>query len=261
MTTMPAAGLSAAHAPLPGLRTPATRLLNVVRLYAANPYTVLILPFFILIGILLVNIAIWVLITIAAGPAAMPQAQNGLQYSGAAFYPFVYFLVVAVQAINITFSIALGYGTTRRNFYLGTVITFVLLAASFAIVMAALGLIEQLSGGWWLGGHMFTAIYFGENWWIRLLVFFFGLLFALFTGSGFAAVWVRWKTTGLVIAFAVLALLVLGSVFLLTLTGTWNLVGAVFGGGPLAFTAWLLIPAGLSAIAGYFILRRATPRS
>ncbi len=261
MTTMPATGVSGPRAPLPGLRTPATRLLNVIRLYAANPYTVLILPFIILLGILAVNVAIWVLINIAAGPQGMPQAERGLQYSGAGFYPFVYFLVVAVQAINITFSIALGYGTTRRNFYLGTAITFVLIAAVFAIAMGALGLVEQLTGGWWLGGHMFTSVYFGANWWTRLLVFFFGLLFALFTGSGFAAVWVRWKTTGLVIAFAVLAALVLGSVYLLTVSSSWSLVGAVFDGGPLAFTAWLLIPAGLSAVAGYFILRRATPRS
>jgi hypothetical protein len=261
MTTTPAASDSAARAPLPGLRAPATRLINVIRLYGANPYTVLILPLIILLGILAVNVAIWVIIVIAAGPSSMGQAEKGLQYSGAGFYPFVYFLVLAVQAINITFSIALGYGSTRRNFYLGTAITFVLIAAAFAIVMALLGVIEQLTGGWGLGGHMFTSVYFGQTWWIRLLVFFFGLLFSLFTGSGFAAVWVRWKATGLVIAFAALAVLVLGSIALLTFTRTWGLVGAVLDGGPLAFTAWLLVPAGLSAIVGYFILQRATPRS
>ena len=260
MTAIPATA-SRAGTPLPGLRTPATRLVNVIRLYLANPFPVLILPSIILLGILAVNIAIWALITIAAGPTGTSHADKGLQYSGAAFYPFVYFLIVAVQAISITFSIALGYGSTRRNFYLGTAITFVLLAGVFAVVMALLGVIEQVTNGWGLGGHMFTAIYFGQNWWTRLLVFFFGLLFALFTGSGFAAVWVRWKTTGLVVAFAVLAVLILGSIAVLTVTKTWSVVGGVLDGGPLAFTAWLLIPAGLSAIAGYFILRRATPRS
>jgi len=260
MTAIPATA-SRAGTPLPGLRTPVTRLLNVIRLYLANPFPVLILPSIILLGILAVNIAIWALITISSGPTGASHADKGLQYSGAAFYPFVYFLIVAVQAISITFSIALGYGTTRRNFYLGTAITFVLLAGVFAVVMGLLGVIEQVTNGWGLGGHMFTAIYFGSNWWTRLVVFFFGLLFALFTGSGFAAVWVRWKTTGLVVAFAVLAVLILGSIAVLTLTKTWNLVGGVLDGGPLAVTAWLLIPAGLSAIAGYFILRRATPRS
>lgn len=259
MTAMPTSA-PAGRTALPGLRTPAVRLLNVIRLYAANPFTVVLLPFIILIGILAVNIVIWVIINIAAGPTGMPQAENGLQYSGAGFYPFVYFLIVAVQSISITFSIALGYGTTRRNFYLGTVITFVLLAAVFAALMAGLGLIEAATGGWGLGGHMFTSIYFGQNAWTRLLVFFFGLLFALFTGSGFAAVWVRWKATGLVIAFGLLAVLVLGSIALLTFTSNWGLVGNVLDAGPLGFTAWLLVPAGLSAIAGYFILRRATPR-
>jgi hypothetical protein len=246
---------------LPSLRTPATRILNVMRLHKTNPYTLLILPWIILGGILAVNVAIWVIVNIAAGPKGMHSAEQGLQYSGAGFWPFVYFMVGAVQAISITFSLALGYGMTRRDYYLGTAGFFVLLAALFAVGMTVLGAIEQATNGWFLSGHMFTAIYFGANWWTRLLVFFFGFLFCLFTGSGFAAIWVRWKVTGLVIAFATLAVLVIAAIAVLTFTGTWPAVGgAVLDGGPLVFTAWLLIPAGLSAITGFFILRRATPR-
>jgi hypothetical protein len=248
-------------APLPSLRTPATRILNVMRLHKANPYTLLILPWIIMGGILAVNVAIWVIVNIAAGPKGMHSAEQGLQYSGAGFWPFVYFVVGAVQAINITFALALGYGMTRRDYYLGTAAFFVILAAFFAVGMAILGVIEQATNGWFLGGHMFTAIYFGANWWTRLLVFFFGFLFCLFSGSGFAAIWVRWKVTGLVIAFGTLAVLIIAAIAVLTFTGTWPVVGgALLDNGPLLLTSWLLIPAALSAIAGFFILRRATPR-
>ncbi len=247
---------------LPSLRSPGRRLINVVRLHFTNPYTVLLLPTIILVGILAVNIAIWIIINISAGPGGMVKAEKGLEYSGAGFYPFVYFLVVAVQAINITFSIALGYGATRRDYYLGTAVTFVLLAAAFALVMTIFGLIEQATGGWGLGGHMFTAIYFGSSWWMRLLVFFFGLLFCLFLGSGFAAVWVRWKVNGMVTLFAVVAVVILATIALITFSGWWADFGeGVLNAGPVGFTAWLLIPAAVSAIAGFFILRRATPRS
>jgi hypothetical protein len=260
MSATTAGEVRSAH--LPSLRTPGTRILNVMRLHTTNPYTLLILPWIILGGILAVNIAIWVILNIAAGPAGMHSAEKGLQYSGAGFWPFVYFVVGAVQAINITFALALGYGMTRRDYYLGTAAFFVILAAIFAIGMAILGVIEQATNGWFLGGHMFTAIYFGANWWTRLLVFFFGFVFCLFTGSGFAAIWVRWKVTGLVIAFATLAALIIGAIALLTFTGTWPVVGgALLDNGPLVLTSWLLIPAGLSAITGFFILRRATPRS
>lgn len=34
-------------------------------------------------------------------------------------------MVVAVQAVNISFGLALGYGTTRRDFSLGTALTFI----------------------------------------------------------------------------------------------------------------------------------------
>ena len=68
-----------------------------------------------------------------------------------------------------------------------------------------------------------SAVYFGDIWWQRLLVFFFGLLFVLFVGSLFAAVWVRWKATDMIVLLGAIGLLVLGLIALTTLSGSMGL--------------------------------------
>ena len=46
------------------------------------------------------------------------------------------------------------------------------------------------------------------------------------------------------------------------LHGSWPAVGEWFAAmGPIGVVAWLLVPTALAAVAGYFILRRATPKS
>jgi len=244
-------------------RTPVGRILTIVRLHLANPYTTIVLPWIILGVILLLNLAIWGLIAIAAGPGKDAiNARVGFSYSGSSFYIGVYMMIVAVQAISITFPFALSYGATRRDYWLGSSVTFVLLSAMYAIGFTILGVIERATDGWGLGGRMFTPIYFGDEWWQRLLICFFGLLFFFFVGSSLAAVWVRWKVTGMVTFFTALALILLGGITALTLTGSWMGFWAALGAaGPLGITSWLLVPAAIGAVVGYFILRRATPRS
>ncbi|MEP6842182.1 MAG: ABC transporter permease [Pseudolysinimonas sp.] len=244
--------------------TPFGRILKIVRLHLGNPYTTIVLPWIILGIIFLVNVAIWALVALAVGTSGNDarDVSKGFSYSGSSFYIAGYMVVVAVQAISITFPFALSYGATRRNYWLGTSLTFVLLSAMYAIGFTILGAIEQATNGWGLGGHMFTPVYFGDTWWERLLVLFFGLLFFFFVGSSLAAVWVRWKATGMVVFFAALAALLLAAVAALTLTASWVGFGTALGAaGPLGIASSLLIPAAIGAVVGYFILRRATPRS
>jgi hypothetical protein len=242
--------------------TPFGRILNIVRLHLGNPYTTIVLPWIILGVILAINLAIWLLIAIATHGKDALNAQVGFSYSGSSFYIAVYMMIVAVQAVSITFPFALSYGATRRDYWLGTSLTFVLLSAMYAIGFTILGVIERATNGWGLGGRMFTPIYFGETWWERLLICFFGLLFFFFVGSSLAAVWVRWKVTGMVVFFTVLAVLLLGGITALTLTASWIGFGAALAAaGPLGIASWLLVPAAIGAVVGYFILRRATTRS
>ncbi len=244
--------------------TPASahRIWRVVRLNVVNKWTTIWLPMIIMGFILLINYLIWLIIWTATPPANRAHAMEGTQYSGGAFYVFVYMLVVGVTLISMTFPFALGYSVTRRDFYLGTSLTFGLLAAGYSIGFTLLSYVEQWTNGWGIGGHLFTSIYFGNALWERLFTVFVGLLFCFFTGSTAAITFARWKVNGLLAAAAVLALLIVGVAALVTLTNSWPAVGSWFvAAGPIGVVAWLLAPTAIGAVAGFFVLRRATPRS
>lgn len=248
------------HAPA----TPTQRIVNVVKLHLANPWTTIGLPWMILGIIFVANLAIWVLIFAnLSDDADRADVADGLQYSGASMYIFVYMMVVAVQAISITFPFALGYGVTRRDYYLGSALTFVILSAMFAAGLTILSIIEEATGGWGLGGRMFTGIYYGDGGPLqRLFIFFVAFLFFFFVGAAVASLWVRWKANGLVGFFIGLAALVIGLLALFTLTESWGSFGAFFASaGFLGSYAWSLVPTAIAATAGFFVLRRATPKS
>jgi hypothetical protein len=240
------------------------RIVAVVRLHFVNTWTILVVPALIMAAILLMNIFVWWLIVEnIQSPSDRANAQEGFSYSGAAFYVFIYMMVVAIQAINLTFPYALGYGVTRRNFYLGSAVAFVILSALWAVVLTILCYIELATDGWGLGGRMFSSVYFGDGqWYQRLMLYFAAFLFFFFFGSGVATLYVRWKANGVLAFFAVVALLIVGLLTLVVLTQSWAVVGEWFvANGAYGVAAWSLVPAALSALAGYFILLRATPRN
>jgi len=244
-------------------RTTLSRILAVVKLQFTNPWSVLILPWLILIAILVMNIAIWwIIFTSAATDADRADIREGLLYGGAGSYIFVYMLVVAVQAINGYFPFALGFGVTRRNYYLGVALFFVIIAVIFTVGMSILGAIEEATDGWGMGGRMFTAAYFGENWVERGFIYFTLLLFFFFVGSTVAAIYVRYRATGMTFFWLALslALIVVGAI--ITLTQGWGAVGGWFADtGLVGSYAWSLVLTAIAAVSGYAVLRRATPKS
>jgi hypothetical protein len=238
------------------------RILNVVRLNVANPWTTIIMPWMILGIIFVANLAIWWIIYRSAGADNVADVAEGLQYSGATTWIFVYMMVVAIQAINLTFPFALGYGVTRRDFWLGSSVTFVLLAAMYTIGMTILSVIEEATNGWGLGGRMFTSVYFGETWSQRMFIFFVAYLFFFFFGAAVATVYVRWKANGVTLFFVVLGAVLVAAAAVITLTENWALIGNFFvGAGLVGSFAWSLVITVISGIAGYLILRRATPKN
>jgi hypothetical protein len=245
--------------------TPTTelqRIGRVVRLHFANPWTTITLPWIILGVIFAANISIWLIIRLAvtnAGDSA--DAYKGLQYSGSSFYIFVYMTIVAIQSINITFPFALGYGVTRRDYYLGTAVNFVILSALYSAGITLLSVVEEATNGWGLGGRMFTAVYFGDSWPVRFYVFFVGLLFFFFVGALFGAVFVRWKGFGITFLLVGLGALAIGILALVSVLDGWVAVGGFFdSAGFVGSLSWSLVITGLAGVAGFFVLRRATPR-
>jgi hypothetical protein len=239
-----------------------TRVWNVVRLHLTNTWVIVQTPAIILALIFAVNYAIWSIIDMSVSTDS-GEAVDGTQWSGAATFIFVYMAVVAAQAITVTFPFALGYSVTRREYYLGTSLLFLLVSAGYAVAMAILAAIEEATGGWGLGGHMFTAIYFGnEGGLARLFVFFSLFLFFFFIGAAISTIYMRWRMAGMIVFWAALGLGLIGLIALITYTSSWPAVGAWFAAnGAQGVAGWLLLPTAVAAVTGYLVLRRATPKN
>lgn len=238
------------------------RVWAVTKLHFANPNQILVMPWFILGIIFLANVLIWWIIDAAI--KASGETDQPTFATGAIAYVFVYMIVVAAMAMTATFQFALGYGVTRRDYYLGSALAFVILSAIFSVGITILAEIEKATGGWWLGGDMFVgAIVFGNGGWLQhLFITFVALLFFFFVGAAVAGVYARWRATGMTIFFSALGFLIIGLAALFTFTSTWHLVGEFFGyWGYLGSYAWSLVLTAIAGVTGFYLLRGATPRS
>lgn len=238
-----------------------SRIIPVLRLHLTNKWTTVGTPLVVLALIWAVNFVIWLLITRSVDADDRAVALEGTQFSGAIFYIFVYMMVVAVQAITRTFPFALGFSVTRRDFYLGTALLFGSLSAFYAAVITALSLIEEATGGWGVGGHLFTAVWYGTGTPVeRFVQVFLLFLFFFFVGSVVAIIYLRWRANGMIVFWVALTVLLLGLAALATFTNGWPAVGEWFVvTGAFGVTVWSLVVTALSALLGYVVLRRATP--
>ena len=100
------------------------RTLSVVRMQLINKQTYIWIPLIILGGAFVLALAIYAML---AGSGV-----TGPFYGGGAQAPLWYFLVVGIQALTLTFPFSQAMSVTRREFYLGTLLTAALTSAILA---------------------------------------------------------------------------------------------------------------------------------
>ena len=235
------------------------RVWNVVRLHAANPWPSLYLPWIVLLAVFALAYSIWRMVeAVASGPIA----DGAFAFNGGVSWILVYMLVAAVQAMNLTFRFALGMSVTRRDYYLGTAVYFVLLALMYGVGIASLGTLENATGGWGVGGGFFAIPGLVDGpWWQLAYVYVLAMLFFLFVGAAIATLYQRWKANGIIGFFLGLGILVVGAAWLVTAGHWWSNVGAFFVRSQAVGAAtWSLVLTALAGVFGYLVLRRATPK-
>lgn len=237
------------------------RIINVMRLHFANKFQLVMTPWLIMGFIFGVSLLIgW----IARGAGDPTTGEEGftIEINGSVFYFLVYMLVLAVMAISQMFPFSQSYSVTRREFYVGTVLTFLGLSIAYSLVITLLGAIEDASGGWGLNVSVFNPGIFGPNLAERFYIMVVLFAFFFMTGMATASVYVRWKANGMYIFFGLLVLLIVGLAWLTTATGSWGAVGNWFAAmGLLGVVTWTLVPTFLALVTGYILLRKATPRN
>lgn len=242
------------------------RILSVARLHLVNRYNVFVVPWMILGFIFVVNLVVWWIINTSVDSATdRADIMSGLQYSGASFYIFIFMLFLGIQAVSSSFPFALGFSATRRDFWIGTSLTFVALSAAYSAALTVLAGIEVATGGWGFGGTMFATFFFGGTeayWLLRFVLYFATFAYFFFTGATTAAIYQRWRMNGMLVLFGGLTVLLLGSLALVAVTSSWPVVGAWFGAnGAVGVVLWSLVPTTIAAVVGYAVLRRATPKN
>jgi hypothetical protein len=241
-------------------RSRAHEILRIVRLHCVNPSIFFGIPWLILGSAWAVMMIVGLIITAANGPTE--QMAEGMRYSWAVLSPQWYLVVVGVQAIGLTFSFALGFGATRRDFWLGTSIMFGIVSLLSAIAIATLVQIEKTTDGWGIGIAMFDSLWYGQQGWLADFYATLALqLLVLFIGASVTTVYMRWRARGmLIVLFSSIAIL-LAFIAIVTFTETWPALFEWFGGiGVVGVFTIVLGFAVLCAAGGYLVIRRATPR-
>ena len=227
------------------------RAVGVGKMQLINKWTFLGIPAVIIAGSFLLSAVIWALIPDSVG----------VKYSGAGQAVMWYFFGLGIQSLTLSFPFSQGLSVSRRNFFLGTVGLFTVLAAAISAFYVILGFVEQATNGWGLQGRMFAISWVADRSWFSQWFFYFVLMMFLFLlGFWAATVYKRWQATGVLVMSLSAAVLLVGAVALITLQGWWPAVGAwiitltPLSIGALAFAFVLVL-----GFAAFTTLRRATP--
>lgn len=229
------------------------RTLNVVRLQLVNKQTYVWVPLIVLVGAFALSLAIYAII--------LSSGVTDLAYGMGAQAPLWYFLAVGVQALTLTFPFSQALSVTRREFYLGTLLTAAITSAILAAVFVVGGLVERATNGWGINGWFFVIpgasddgvlvnglLYFA----IAMLFFVIGF-WAATIYKRFGAMWLTLVLVGIGILFVLL-------LWYIGMLQAWMQVFAWIGQqGAVGMSLWGLLLAAVLAGISFLTLRRAVP--
>jgi len=229
------------------------RTLSVVRMQLINKLTYIWIPLLIVGGALVFTMAIYAILAGSGAP--------GPFYGVGAQAPLVYFGIVGIQALTLTFPFSQAMSVTRREFYLGTLLTAAMTSAILGGIAVVGGLIEKATNGWGMNGWFFGLPSIWENGPVGAFLFNF-VVAMLFFVIGFWAATIYKRFGGLwltVVLAGVGALFVFG----LWVVGRFDAWGVVFdwmaAQGVTGLSLWGLLLAAVLAGSAFLTLRRAVP--
>jgi hypothetical protein len=217
-----------------------------MKMHLTDRLTLVVLPLGILAAAFAINVLVW-----------LPLPEDSRRTGGAGSV-FVFVLAAAMFAVVRGLPFALGMGSTRRSFAIGTAMTGGVLALGFGTLYLLLAGVEDLTDGWGLHGTFFDFAWFGRSIWPdRWTMLVLSFLASWLLGTAIAALWPRWGMVALVIGGPVVILLGGGAAALITWRQWWDSVGSWFSGlTPLTATGWLLLLSLALAAATWGSLRR-----
>lgn len=227
-----------------------SRILNVVRLQLINRETYIWIPLMVLGGAFVLSILVFALIP-----------YEGVKVGGGAYAPFWYFAVVGAQALTKTFPFSQAMSVTRREFYLGTLLTAAGTSALLAVVYVIGGFIETATNGWGVNGYFFAL---DQEWAVNPAIsgLFYFVIAMLFFVVGFCGATIYKRFGGIVFTaiLIALALAFVGGMWIVGRANAWEaFFGWFFSIGAGGFTLLLAGLAVLLAAITFPALRKTVP--
>ena len=222
---------------------------KVMRLQLVNRWTFIGVPLMVLGGSLLIVILLGLVIP-----------NDGVMITGAAQAPRWYFIVVGVQALSLTFPFSQAMSVTRRDYFLGTLATFILFSLAFGVVFLLLALIEQATSGWGVDTLVFAIPWLLNTGWLAMILSVAALALVMFLiGLWMATIYKRWGTVVIVAISLGLGLVLVGVIALITYLQWWPAVLTwVVGQTPMSVAGWLLILIVALSSGSFLTLRKVT---
>lgn len=185
-----------------------------LRLYLSNRSYALFMPINILAIMTLVSIAIAAVLGIAWGLPLSADAQEGFRNNTGSIWCLPGFLIsLGTLAMNRNFAMALAFGGTRRHFWLGTSIGFLLTSAITAVLSMAFLALELVTQHWFIGAHAFDVAVLGNGSFPQAFATIFALsLVSLYIGALFGTTFRAFGATWTAILGIVFGAVILGGV-------------------------------------------------
>jgi len=226
------------------------RVLNVMRLQMINRQTFIWVPLIVLGSATLLSVLIYAMIPLDAA-----------KYGGGGQAPLWYFFAIGISAMSLTFPFSQAMSITRREFFLGTMLTAALASAFMAVLFLIGGGIEIVTNGWGVNGYLFYLPGFWDAGWFGAWLAYFTLaLFFFVLGFTGATIYKSWGLMALTISWVTLALVLIGVIFLITRLEIWMQVWETFGLlGPLGLATWGLVLTAVCMGLSFIAFRRTVP--
>lgn len=226
------------------------RTLNVVRMQFVNRYTFVWMPLIILGASWAMSLVIFAMIPF-----------DGPKYGGGSQAPLWYFLALGVAALSYSFPFSQALSITRREFFLGSMLTAAGTAVCLGIVFVIGGAIEQATGGWGLNGYFFYLDWVWGSGPAGAGLFYAVIALLLFVAGFWAAtIYRRFGPMGLTISLVGVGAVLVGLFWIITQLDAWEAVGAwMVQLDPLAVAGIALLTTAVLAAGSFLTLRRAVP--
>lgn len=227
-----------------------SRTLNVIRLQLINRQTFIWIPLIVLGASVLVSVLIYAMI-----PIDQPK------YGGGGQAPLWVFFAVGLSAMTMTFPFSQAMSITRREFFVGTMITAILGSAFMAVVFLIGGGIEMLTNGYGVNGYVFYLPWLWEAGPLGAFVIFFALaLFFFVIGFTGATIYKSWGPVVLTVASVALMLVLVGFAFVATRLELWEQVWlGILDLGAVGLALWGLVAIVVLTLISFLAFRRAKP--